>query len=540
MPVQHPADHVKVLAMALLALPKPARGRPILVRADSAGATHAFVDELVRRNLWFSIGFDGDQRVQQAILDLPEPAGQPAVDPDGRPRRGAWVAELARLELEASRAVAQACPRLCHHVPAGRQRRHQSAGPDVRPPGTGSRKHRRAALAMACVRFIHQRVQHGLRAVGGRAGGNRGGRGGWSAGGGGRPRGRRGTGAGAPMSVSLFEGVPADEVAVALAGLERRRFAAGSTVLVEGDYLGELYLVESGAADVFAVGRDGTEHHLARVGPRTTLGEMSLFTGQPASGTVRARTDLQVVVVTARALERLGDRLPRVYRNIGVILAERLAASTRLLVGDRPGRVTVLVDRGAPPDLAPAIAASVAWHTRAPVALTGPGGIEANEAHVLVRVTGDGAPPAADAPVVELVGPQDTPRVPERRLAVRGWVDGPVWRGPDVGGTVSIPSLTPADRAELARGVLSTSTPAGAALGWVARDVAGLKVGLALGAGPHGARARLPGRHEHRRRGGGAARHGLRHRGVGGVPRCARWRLLPADRFTAEPAVQCG
>src|SRR6266700_3315070 len=188
-------------------------------------------------------------------------------------------------------------------------------------------------------------------------------------------RGRRGTGAGAPMSVSLFEGVPADEVAVALAGLERRRFAAGSTVLVEGDYLGELYLVESGAADVFAVGRDGTEHHLARVGPRTTLGEMSLFTGQPASGTVRARTDLQVVVVTARALERLGDRLPRVYRNIGVILAERLAASTRLLVGDRPGRVTVLVDRGAPPDLAPAIAASVAWHTRAPVALTGPGGI---------------------------------------------------------------------------------------------------------------------------------------------------------------------
>lgn len=73
------ADHVRVLAMALLALPKPARGRPILVRADSAGATHAFVDELVRRNLWFSVGFDCDQRVQQAILDLPEPAWQPAV-----------------------------------------------------------------------------------------------------------------------------------------------------------------------------------------------------------------------------------------------------------------------------------------------------------------------------------------------------------------------------------------------------------------------------------------------------------------------------
>ena len=40
------ADHVEVLAMALLALPKPARGRPILLRADSAGATH--VEDRIR------------------------------------------------------------------------------------------------------------------------------------------------------------------------------------------------------------------------------------------------------------------------------------------------------------------------------------------------------------------------------------------------------------------------------------------------------------------------------------------------------------
>jgi hypothetical protein len=93
------ADHLDVLAMALLGLPKPLRERPILVRADSAGATHAFVNELVRRNLWFSIGFDCDQRVQQAILALPEQAWQPALDPDGRPRRGAWVAELSSLNL---------------------------------------------------------------------------------------------------------------------------------------------------------------------------------------------------------------------------------------------------------------------------------------------------------------------------------------------------------------------------------------------------------------------------------------------------------
>ncbi len=290
----------------------------------------------------------------------------------------------------------------------------------------------------------------------------------------------------AGMSMSLFEGVPADDVAAELAGLERRRFSAGSTVLVEGDYPGELYLVESGTADVFAVGPDGTEHHLAGVGPGTTLGEISLFTGRPASGTVRARTDLQVVVVSAQALERLGDRLPRLYRNIGAILADRLAAATRREVGDRPGRVTFLIDRGAPPDLAPALAASLAWHTRERVVLANSADADgpAGSAHVLLRAASDDLIPDG-APVVELAGRAGTPTVRQRRLAVRAWVDGPVRRGPDANGMVSVPPLSDTDRAELARGVLPTATPAGAALGWVARDLAGLKVGLALGAGSY-------------------------------------------------------
>jgi hypothetical protein len=39
------------------------------------------------------------QRVQTAILALPEQAFTPALDSDGRPRRGAWVAELVDLDL---------------------------------------------------------------------------------------------------------------------------------------------------------------------------------------------------------------------------------------------------------------------------------------------------------------------------------------------------------------------------------------------------------------------------------------------------------
>lgn len=100
------ADHLGVLAMALLALPKAFRAGPILVRADTAGATHAFVDDIVARNLWFSIGFPIEPDVQAAILAIPAPTGDgddggwtPACDQHGRRRRGAWVAELTSLDL---------------------------------------------------------------------------------------------------------------------------------------------------------------------------------------------------------------------------------------------------------------------------------------------------------------------------------------------------------------------------------------------------------------------------------------------------------
>ena len=175
---------------------------------------------------------------------------------------------------------------------------------------------------------------------------------------------------------------------------------------------------------------------------------------------------------------------PVLETTVGGVLRAAAADWPRRLaqVRVRPGRLTFLIDHGAPPDLAPALAASVAWHTRGRVALTD--SVDADAAHVLLRVASADLVPGG-APVVELVGRAGTPRAPERRLAVRAWVDGPGRRGPHADGMVSIPPLSRTDRAEMARGVLPPSTPAGAALGWVARDLAGLKVGLALGAGSY-------------------------------------------------------
>jgi NTE family protein len=66
---------------------------------------------------------------------------------------------------------------------------------------------------------------------------------------------------------------------------------------------------------------------------------------------------------------------------------------------------------------------------------------------------------------------------------VRAWTTpGKHWR-PDDDGVVHVPPLAADDEQSLAEGLLASSSAAGKALGWVARDLCGLKVGLALGAG---------------------------------------------------------
>jgi len=102
-------DHITMLDAAIAQLPadwqaghRPgddAAGviHPILARADSAGATHGFVDALVERNIGYSIGFDVDGRVRNALMLAQEEDWVPAVEADGSRRPGAWVIELSDL-----------------------------------------------------------------------------------------------------------------------------------------------------------------------------------------------------------------------------------------------------------------------------------------------------------------------------------------------------------------------------------------------------------------------------------------------------------
>jgi hypothetical protein len=97
------ADHVTVTDLALAQIPDAVRhGTPILVRADGAGASRAWLAHLrgLREramDVEFSVGFPMTEVVQAAILALPARAWTPAVEADGTVRVGADVAELTGL-----------------------------------------------------------------------------------------------------------------------------------------------------------------------------------------------------------------------------------------------------------------------------------------------------------------------------------------------------------------------------------------------------------------------------------------------------------
>jgi Transposase DDE domain group 1 len=95
-------DHSRVLELALAQLPADDLDKEILVRTDTGGCTHAFIDDLRAANIRFSVGYEVDERVREAALKVSDSQWVPAVEPGGEERDGAWVAELTKhLDLSA-------------------------------------------------------------------------------------------------------------------------------------------------------------------------------------------------------------------------------------------------------------------------------------------------------------------------------------------------------------------------------------------------------------------------------------------------------
>ncbi len=103
------SDHELLLGQAISQLPEPWRRghqpsddaglvvHTILVRSDSAGASHDFVDACAERNIEVSVGMAIDARVREVLLLAQEEDWLQAIEANGQIRDAAWVTELTGL-----------------------------------------------------------------------------------------------------------------------------------------------------------------------------------------------------------------------------------------------------------------------------------------------------------------------------------------------------------------------------------------------------------------------------------------------------------
>jgi hypothetical protein len=89
-------EHIEVARLALAQLPHRQRRR-VLIRTDSGGGTHDFLGWLAQRQLPYSVGMAITEDMAEAILTIPDRVWEPAYNPAGQVRPGAWVAELTGL-----------------------------------------------------------------------------------------------------------------------------------------------------------------------------------------------------------------------------------------------------------------------------------------------------------------------------------------------------------------------------------------------------------------------------------------------------------
>jgi CRP-like cAMP-binding protein len=127
----------------------------------------------------------------------------------------------------------------------------------------------------------------------------------------------------------LFENQPDHVLTAVLVQGRIIELGAGDPLFHQGDPGDRLYIVKDGVVEVLATRPDGPEPMpVAYLGKGEVIGELALLTGSPRSATVRAPEQAELFVLERSVFMDLMDSLPSFSRNLCLVLARRLEATT--------------------------------------------------------------------------------------------------------------------------------------------------------------------------------------------------------------------
>jgi NADH:ubiquinone reductase (H+-translocating) len=112
------------------------------------------------------------------------------------------------------------------------------------------------------------------------------------------------------------------------------RYAAGETIISQGEPGSRFYIVSDGEVEVVRAGPDGVETRLAVLGPGRSFGEAALLGATRRNATVRALTDVGVLTIARRDFAALAEHLTGFRETVAADRPEPAPGSSEQASGD--------------------------------------------------------------------------------------------------------------------------------------------------------------------------------------------------------------
>ena len=123
----------------------------------------------------------------------------------------------------------------------------------------------------------------------------------------------------------LFKGLNPKVISGIVDNADERQFTPGQIIIQEGDSLKGLYIIIEGEASI----EKNTGEELFTRGVGESLGEMTLIDLGTRSVSVRAKSDVKIVVISLDYMSSLLDEDPKILATVAINIARILSNRLR-------------------------------------------------------------------------------------------------------------------------------------------------------------------------------------------------------------------
>ncbi len=132
------------------------------------------------------------------------------------------------------------------------------------------------------------------------------------------------------LGLRLFHGLVEKDLSSLLYHAELVECAAYDYLIREGEQGHHLFVLIHGQVDI-SKRAAGVQKTIQSLGPGECFGEMSLIECRSRSASVRAQSACKLLRIDGEEIDRLPDVAAKLYRNIAIMLSQRLRTANDLL-----------------------------------------------------------------------------------------------------------------------------------------------------------------------------------------------------------------